>query len=281
MQHVQQAKDDQFQYWNGGAGQAWVDMQPVLDRVLVPFSELLLTGVPESTESVLDIGCGAGDTTFDIAKSLRVRGHVTGIDISRPLIDAAQRRAGQESLPTSFICADAATCPFERDSFDLLISRFGVMFFGDPVQAFTNLRRASKRNAEIRFTAWRDPADNPFMITGERAARPFLPAIPCRTPDAPGQFAFADKNRISSILAQSHWDHIDIQARDVECAFPEAELTRYFTNLGPLGRALEGVAGPRRDQIIATVRHAFDSFVVGDQVKFKGACWLVTARPMN
>lgn len=278
MQHTQQANDDQFEYWNGGAGRAWVEMRPVLDRVFEPFTALLVSNIPESTRNVLDIGCGAGDTTLAIARSLHDRGRATGVDISQPLIAAAQRRASDESVSATFICADAGTYPFERASFDLLISRFGVMFFNEPVRAFANLQRAVRPNAELRCLVWRGPEENPFMTTGERAARPFLPVIPCRVPDAPGQFAFADKDRVTSILTQSNWTSIDVRPHQVACAFPANELTRYFTNLGPLGRALEGVTDPRRAEIIATVRHAFDSFVVGDQVRFEAACWMVTAR---
>jgi hypothetical protein len=160
----------------------------------------------------------------------------------------------------------------------MIISRFGVMFFDDSVKAFANLRRAARDGAELRFLAWRSPAENPFMTTAERAAAPLLPNIPAREPDAPGQFAFADRHRVNRVLAQSGWAEIDIRPVDVSCNLPEKELVRYFTQLGPLGRVLHEADEQTRTQIVEKVRAAFDPYVHGDAVRFNAACWIVDAR---
>src|SRR6185312_14056783 len=145
-----------------------------------------------------------------------------------------KQRAERESAPARFLCADAQTYAFDAGSFDMIISRFGVMFFDDSVRAFANLRRAETKGAHLQAIAWRSAADNPFMTTAERAAAPFLPEMPARRPDEPGQFAFADNSRVHSILEKSGWSAIDIQPLDVVCTLPKRELEGYITRLGPL-----------------------------------------------
>lgn len=270
--------DEQVVAWNGPSGHAWVESQVLLDRILEPMAELLLRAVPEgSALRILDVGCGTGATTLGFARRVGVEGRCVGVDISQPMIDAARARAEREGVPASFLVADAQTHAFEPASFDRIVSRFGVMFFDDPVTAFSNLRRAATKDGELRFVAWRSPADNPFMTTAERAAAPLLPNLPPRRPDGPGQFAFADDMRVRSILEQAGWTAIDIQPIDLGCSFPERDLVRYVTRLGPLGRALDEADEATRTSIIAKVRTAFDPFVQGNEVRFTSASWQVVA----
>ncbi len=226
---------------------------------------------------MLDVGCGTGGTTLAVARRLGTLGHCTGIDISEPMIAAARARAEREGTPASFIRADAQEHLFAPASFDMILSRFGVMFFDDCVRAFANLRRAAQGHAELRFVAWRSPAENPFMTTAERAAAPLL-SIPARRPDAPGQFALADERRLYGILQESGWAEIDIARLDVVCTLPEKELVGYLTRLGPLGLALREVDEQTRTKVIEIVRAAFDPFVYGAVVRFTAACWKVGAR---
>jgi hypothetical protein len=128
------------------------------------------------------------------------------------------------------------------------------------------------------FVAWRSAAENPFMTTAERAAAPLLPNLPARAPDAPGQFAFADRSRVYRILEKSGWTEIDIRPIDVACTLPEKELVGYFTRLGPVGRIFQEAEDLTRTQVIHTVRAAFDPYVRGAQVRFTAACWMVSAR---
>ncbi|WP_344985344.1 class I SAM-dependent methyltransferase [Streptomyces violaceus] len=146
----------------------------------------------EGAEHVLDVGCGTGGTTLAVARRLGPAGHCVGVDISGPLTDTARARAEREGVPASFVRADAQEHTFEPGTFDTVISRFGVMFFDDPVRAFGNLRSAVRDGAGLRVIGGRDPAENPFMTTAQRAAAPLLPSLPVRRPDEPGQFAFAD-----------------------------------------------------------------------------------------
>lgn len=194
MDVTHRTDNEQTALWSGHAGRAWVEAQELLDQMFKPFEDLLVEVVcGGSGHRVLDVGCGTGSTTLAVARLLGAKGRCIGVDISDPMIVAARARAKREDTTASFIRADVQIHDFELASFDMIISRFGVMFFDDPVLAFANLRRAARDDAELRFIAWRSAAENPFMTTAERAAAPLLPNIPTREPEAPGQFSFADR----------------------------------------------------------------------------------------
>ena len=270
---------EQKALWNSGGGCAWVDLQEALDHMYQPLEDLLVDAVAAAAaRRVLDVGCGTGSTTLATARRLGAHGTSVGIDISEPMIAAARERAQRESSPARFIVADAQGYAFEPASFDAIIARFGVMFFDDPVAAFANLRRALRAGGELHAITWRDPAENPFMTTAERAAAPLLPNIPPRRTDAPGQFAFADAQRVRKILEDSGWVDIYLRPLDVICAFPEKELLTHMTRLGPLGRILEATDEATRKRVIDTVRKAFDPYVHDTEVRFNAACWMLTAR---
>lgn len=276
MNQPHQGDSEQARMWNGPSGRAWIDLQELLDRTYQPFEDLMVQEVAaRSPAAVLDVGCGTGSTTLAVARAAGADSACVGVDISAPMIDVARTRAEREHSHAKFIAADAQTHPFESGSFDLIVSRFGVMFFEDSVAAFANLRRAVRQGAELRTIAWRSPADNPFMTTAERAAAPLLPKLPRRKPDGPGQFAFADPQRVRSILAESGWSAIDIQPIDVACTFPVSDLETHFIRLGPLGAILQEADDDSRTNVIETVRAAFEPYVHGAEVRFTAACWMI------
>ncbi len=270
---------EQSEFWNGLAGRSWVEAQPLLDRLLRPLEEALCEAVAARPSArVLDVGCGAGGTTLAASRRLGAEGSCTGVDLSEPLLAAARARAEREGAPVHFLLADAQTHRFDPASFDLLISRFGVMFFPDPVAAFTNLCRGAAAGAGLRLLVWRDREENPFMTTAERAAAPLLPKPSPQPPDAPGQFAFADADRVGSILAAAGWGAIEIEPADFPCAMPESDLLPYLTHLGPVGRALQESDEPTRARLIEAIRPAFDAFVTAETVRFTAACWTISAQ---
>ena len=278
MDTTHRANAQQIALWNGCAGRGWVEAQESLDRLFEPFEDLLVEAVAaRRARRVLDIGCGTGSTTLAVARLLGNEGKVVGIDISEPMIALARLRAERESAPPRFICADAQTHAFEPASFDMIVSRFGTMFFDDSVRAFENLRRAAEPGAALHTIAWRQPADNAFMTAAERAAAPFFPEMPARRPDEPGQFAFADRDRVYAILEKSGWADIEIQPLDVECKLPERELNDYIGRLGPIGRILQQLDQRARARVVDAVREAFDPFVHGTEVRFTAACWTIGA----
>ncbi|MYS89185.1 MULTISPECIES: class I SAM-dependent methyltransferase [Streptomyces] len=279
MDAARRAGDEQAARWKGRAGHAWGDLKGVLDEMFRPFEELLVDAVAaEQARQVLEVGCGTGGITLAVARRLGPAGRCVGIDISEPMISTAREYAEQEAVPASFICDDAQDHAFDPGTFDAVISRFGVMFFRDSVRAFANLRRAARDEAALRFVVWRDPSENPFMTTAQRAAAPLLPELPVPRPDEPGQFAFADPDKVRRILTESGWAAIDIRPVDVVCTLPEKELVRYFTRLGALGMYLPEVDEKTRARVVETVRAAFDPFVHGSEVRFTAACWTVGAR---
>jgi SAM-dependent methyltransferase len=279
MDETPQTENAQTALWNGSAGQAWIAAQAVIDGMFKPFEDLLVHKIgTRSGLRVLDVGCGTGSTTMAMARSLGGTGHCVGVDVSAPMIEVARRRAEQAHSTATFMCADAQTYAFEPASFERIVSRFGVMFFYDPVQAFANLRRAASDGGELSCIAWRSAADNPFMTTAERAAAPLLPNLPGRQPDEPGQFAFADQGRVTSILAGSGWAEIDIRPIDIDCTFPEAALAGYIGRLGPVGRVLQETDEPTRTRVVEAVRAAFEPYVHGTEVRYTAACWLISAQ---
>ena len=265
--------------WNGDAGRAWVDAQELLDGLFKPFEAYLVDAVSSgSAACVADVGCGTGRVTLAIARRLGARGRVVGVDISEAMVAAARARARREGSSATFVHAHAAFHEFEPASLDMIVSRFGVMFFDDPVAAFANLRRASKDAAELRVIVWRSAEENPFMTAAERAAAPLLPDLPARELDAPGQFAFGDARRVRRILEESGWAGIDIRPLDVVCALPERDLSRYLARLGPVGRLLQQKDAGTQARVLEAIRPAFDCYLHDNDVRFTAACWMVTGQ---
>lgn len=278
MNRTRQEETSQTVVWNGVAGQSWVTAQALLDQLFAPFEERLVEAAALARpRQALDIGCGTGGVTLAVARALGPAGRAVGIDISAAMVAAAEARAREAACPAGFIQADAGSHRFEPGAYDLLISRFGVMFFEAPVAAFANLRRAATPDARLRAIAWRSPGENPFMTTAERAAAPLLPDLPPRRTDAPGQFAFADAERVRGILEASGWRRVEIAPLDLDCVLPAAELERYFTLLGPVGRLLPEVDAQTRAQVVERLHGAFAPFVRGAEVRFAAACWWICA----
>lgn len=279
MASDKQANQDQAALWNEASGRTWVEMQQVLDRMLAPFEAPLVDeALPGQGGRVLDVGCGAGATTFAMARRLGAGGSCVGVDISGPLLIAAKNRAIADRVTSaSFVQADAQTHPFEPATFDAVISRFGVMFFDDPEAAFRNIRRATRAQAKLAFVAWRSPAENPFMTTAKRAAEHLLSNLPTPDPNAPGQFAFADADRVHRILEAAGWTGISIQPLDVQGTISAPELLAYVTKLGPVGLALREVDEATRAQVTEVVHAAFQPYIKDGAARFTMACWLVTA----
>jgi SAM-dependent methyltransferase len=277
MDENRQIYGEQAARWNGDSGRAWVEQQELLDGMFKPLEDLL-TGTVFAGDRVLDVGCGAGSTTLAAARVIGPKGRCVGIDISAPMLNAARTRAERENVRADFIHADAQTHAFGPGSFDTLLSRFGVMFFGDPVAAFANLRHAVRPDGKLHFMAWRSAGQNPFMTTAERAASPFVGNVPARPTEGPGQFAFADERRVRFILEESGWAGVTIRPLDVVCSLPRKDLVRFFTRLGPLGAIFHELDARTRDKVVETVRAAFEPFVRGEEVRFTAACWIVSAR---
>lgn len=279
MTAKQDLKSEQSELWNGRVGAFWVEAQETFDAMLRPFAERIVEEVSAlHPKDVLDVGCGSGATTLALKRALGDGTHLTGIDLSAPLVQNATARASADGLEAAFIRADAAEHSFGARKFDVLMSRFGVMFFADPVAAFANLRRAANDRAEAVFIVWRSPDENPFMSAPPRAAAPFLPDIPQRRPTDPGPFAFADPDHVRSVLSAGGWAEIDLQPIDVACSFPSAALEDFIARPSPVLPDLDALDSEVRAEILSAVRAAYAPFVDGADVRFIGRCWIVRAR---
>jgi SAM-dependent methyltransferase len=267
--------------WRGRMGEAWANIAELMERSNRPVGDAVAERTrPRPSERVLDIGCGAGATTLDMARRLGPDGLCVGADISPTLIAAATAAAGAQGISQArFIEADAETYPFEAGQFDAVISRFGVMFFDDPDAAFANIRRSLTPDGRLVFACWRSPADNPLATIPVEAARPFVELPPPPPKDAPGRFAFADPDRVRGILERSGWRDIEIAPFDAATPVSVEEMVVQTLKLGPLGGALAEASDAVRAQVMQAVTDSLAPHVSDGVVDLHVACWLVSARP--
>src|ERR1700674_1021108 len=206
---------DQIAYWNGPGGQRWTDRQQAQDIMLAPVSDILIDRAKaKAGERIVDVGCGSGATTIALAQKVGPTGQVVGIDISAPML-ARAREIAPAGLRADFVLADATVYPFVSASFDLLVSRFGVMFFAEPALSFANLRKALRPSGRLTFACWRDPRDNPFFMAPLQAVYKHAPRLPQLGPEDPGPFSFASKARVNRILREAGFSGIAMEPSDL------------------------------------------------------------------
>ena len=193
---------DQIRHWNELNGARWAALQGRLDAQLDPIGLAAMERLVLAPGArVLDVGCGCGSTTLELARRVGPGGSVTGVDISAPLLARAVERAGDGAVANArFVQADAQTFALEEGAYDAVFSRFGVMFFADPVAAFANLRRALAPGGALAFVCWRDAKENARVTVPMKAARPFLEAPAPPVPGAPAPFSLADRARLEAVL---------------------------------------------------------------------------------
>lgn len=270
----------QIEYWNGPTGVKWAALQERLDRFLGAITDAVMPFAdPKSGERALDVGCGCGTTTLLLALALAPEGAATGVDISVPMLDVAQARAQAQNANVTFIEADAAIHAFQP-VFDLVFSRFGVMFFVDPTRAFANIRRALAPGGRIAFVCWRQAKDNAWASVPMAAAKDFLPPQEPVDPLAPGPFAFADDKRIQTILRDAGYRDIGIEAFDGHVNMGEtlADAAIQALAVGPLSRAAADLDETVRAKIGQAVAMALEPFQSPIGVTPAAACWFVRAK---
>jgi SAM-dependent methyltransferase len=268
---------DQAAFWNGPGGQGWLAAYARIERSIAPLSEIVLAAAAaQPGENVIDVGCGTGGTTAALARAVGPSGHVLGVDISQPLIEAARAQALANA---TFMLGDAAVQPFHELSVDLVFSRFGVMFFADPVKAFRNLRSALKPGGRLVFLCWRTPQENPWGLVPLRAAQPFLPPMPRPGPEDPGQYSFGDRDRVARILGEAGFGAPSFEPvdRPIWMGGSIAEVVEGSGRFGPLARAFAEATPTAREQAQAAIAEALASHAGADGVMLPGACWLVRA----
>lgn len=273
------AATDMSAYWDR-AGRVWVEQQALLDRMYQPIAKAVVDRADlRAGEAVLDVGCGSGATTFEAAWRVGSEGRAVGADISGALLELARRRAGAQGLESvDFVHADAQTHDFGA-GFDAIVSRFGVMFFPDPVAAFANLRRALKPDGRLAFVCWRSPEDNPISQVPLEAAAPLLSEVPKFERNAPGRFAFADPERVSAILHEAGWRDLAIERLDDPTPVTAEELMTMSLRVGPLNPILSNADAALSARVREAVAEALSHYVEDGRARMNSACWLVAARP--
>jgi SAM-dependent methyltransferase len=275
------ANADEIAYWNGAGGQSWVKRQASWDIVLSPVAEAVMRAArPQRGEQVIDIGCGCGTTAIELARIVKPGGHVLGLDVSAPMLAHARERAGSD-LPLDFVRADASTYPLRPGERDLLFSRFGVMFFHDPVLAFSNLRYGLRPGGRLAFSCFRAPADNPWMMLPLKAAYQHVPPLPKPGPEDPGPFSFADPTRVERILSAAGFANIKMTPHDLDFDLAAGlgleEAVRSVLEIGPTSRAIQDQPADKCAAVEAAIRDLLHPRQQGNRVTLPAAIWLVTA----
>ncbi|MGD0846654.1 class I SAM-dependent methyltransferase [Bradyrhizobium sp.] len=278
--HEQNA--DQIAYWNGPGGQRWADRQQAQDILLKPIADTLIDRAkPKAGERIIDVGCGSGATSIAFAQQVGSSGHVFGIDISGPMLARARASAPKE-LPVVFALADATVYPFDPASFDLLASRFGVMFFAEPSRSFANMRKALRPSGRLAFACWREPRENPFFMAPLQAVYKHVPKMPQQGPEDPGPFSFASEARVHRILGEAGFTGIAMEphnlALDVAIGRGLDAAVQSALEIGPASRALEGHPADVRAAATNSIREVLSTFAKGETVPLPASIWIVTAR---
>src|SRR6185312_11348464 len=270
---------DMLAFWDGPGGRTWVDRQAHTDITLAPVTEALLAfAAPRPGERVLDVGCGCGGPTLDFARAVGPSGRVAALDISGPMLAEGAARAKAAGLANiDWLKTDPATAAL--DSFDLLTSAFGVMFFGDPAAAFANMRRAADPKARMAIVCWRALAENPWMQVPMTAVARHLPPRPAPVPHAPGMFAFADPDRVSQVLTAAGWapprvERLDI-ALDIAAGRGLEEAVVQSTQIGAVNSWLRNQPAEVVSAAVASLREALVPYADGASVRLPGAMWLI------
>jgi SAM-dependent methyltransferase len=278
------ANRDQAEHWNSrDEPDHWVKHQNRYDGQLEPYASMILDAAGlDAGEAVLDIGCGCGATSRAAAR-LVDPGQVVGVDLSVPMLDRARSLSESEGITnTTFIDGDAQVHPFDPQSFDAVISRFGVMFFSEPVDAFTNMRRTAKDSGRLVFVSWQALTHNEWLIVPAMAAAEFVVLPEPTPPNSPGMFGLSDPDWIRDVLDRSGWQQIEIESVRTPMLLGgggSLDDTIEFLRTGSIGRTLlKNADTASADRAVEAVRDALAPRVDSDGVSLGTAVWLVKAR---
>jgi SAM-dependent methyltransferase len=271
-------------YWNEQTGEKWVALEAALDAQIEPLGRAAMerAGVKPG-ERVLDVGCGCGQTLLQLAERVGREGEVMGVDVSGPMLERAGQRvreAGHARVRVHH--ADAQTFAFAPGGFDLVFSRFGVMFFADPPAAFANLRRALAPSGRVGFVCWQGLDRNPWMRVPVMAAAAHIQFPPPPPPGAPGPFAFADPERVRGILESAGFRDVALEphAQELTVGGGGEDLDRaveFMLQMGPTAAALRQDPNADLARVKAAVREALAPYQTPRGLVMDSAAWLVTA----
>ena len=272
---------DQVAYWNGPAAERWVQEQARLDRMLRPFGKGALDSADVAPgETALDVGCGCGDTLLALADLVGEHGRVVGIDASAPMLARAKERCAEHSN-VSLVEGDASSISTGLGPFDVLFSRFGLMFFEDPSRAFRHLRGALRDQGRLSFVCWRRLAENPWASVPCDAVMDVLGRPEPQPPDAPGPFSFGDPARVRRILEGAGFRDVTLRGVEAKVVFGASaslhEAAQEIARLGPVARLLAERDEAAASRALTAIEAVIPPYLGIDGARFPGAAWVVTA----
>lgn len=281
---MSEVNKNQKDFWSGKGGDIWVERQNAMDTMLSPLGEAALNKLNfNEEENVLDIGCGCGHTTLNIAKRIGPSGNVTGLDISEPMLKRAKESAVEMSITnTSFKCVDVQTEDLGDQIYSAAFSRFGVMFFEDSIAAFKNINKSLISGGYLSFVCWQSPAVNPWQSLFIQEVKKYLD-LPSPPPRSPGPFAFMESEYVSSILEESKFQDITIEGHEAEVnMFSGRSLSdsvKDYISINPVvTQMLKESSENQIAEIVNSGIEAFSPYYSEKGLIFPSATWLVTAR---
>ena len=268
----------QLTAWDGTEGQYWASHADNYDAGIAGYHQPLLElAAIGHTDTVLDIGCGTGQTTRDAAR-LASAGSALGIDLSSAMLDVARARAQQaDQANVSFLQADAQVHPFEPATFDVAISRTGTMFFGDPAAAYANIAAALRPGGRVAFAVWQARSENEWFtaFTGALSAGRNLPAPP---PEAPHPFSMSDPDRVRRLLTDAGFNDIALSEARSPMNFGTTARAAYDFVLGQLGWLIADLDETHRRTALLALMQTMQDHESSQGVQFGSATWLISAR---
>ncbi|MGE0825392.1 MAG: class I SAM-dependent methyltransferase [Candidatus Binatia bacterium] len=279
-----EANQEQIRYWNEQGGPRWVVLQEKLDAQIGPLGLVALQRANiKPGEQVLDVGCGCGQTSLDLAGRVSPNGAVLGIDISQPMLNRARERQQELSVTNlEFLNADAQTYQFARERFDLVFSRFGIMFFENPTAAFQNLRTALRPQGRLCFLCWQALDKNDWARVPLNAALQHVSPPAPAAPGTPGPFAFADPERVQQILQTAGFTAVQCESYQAELSMGGAttldEAVEFTLEIGPVARLLGDTDTATRARVAHSIREALTPYASSDGARLPGAAWIVRAQ---
>jgi len=264
-------------YWDGIGGDRWVSNIARLDAMLAPTSKILLDEISTHSPSyLLEIGCGAGDVAESVLANNK-GSTIDAMDISYNILILAEERVSNVS-EINFIHGDAEIYKFKNDFYDLVYSRFGVMFFDKPKTAFSNIRKSIKKNGKLVFLSWNKIENNPWMDYPSQAAFKILPQPEKQKENSPGAFSLSEEAVIKETLVNSGFDSVDSRKFDININLGELEQAVHFaTQLGPAATPYAEAGDSQKNEAKAAIKDELSKFDYDDNILLPGSCWLTTA----